>query len=300
MELAKRLAGRRTLGLGHRSSSNQPRRETFERERAQHERRDCSGFDAARRNRLAAGLKEFKGPEFDARFGISQPGRPECHSAPLALRGSLLACPVFCASPNESIPRSTIGARLCSRGVVRAGEGRPRGIGFPGFAPFPSSQQIGFSERPGAVQGARSAAQRTLDGEDRSGTVGEEGKGAGPFGYALLFQAKADGPTWNVRGPPVPKMLPARGGGWPNAGDSRSRSGYAVLLADGGPAACSPSPRGRTSSRERITTPASPRRSGIASRPRPTRTWDGVCCGNDSREVDGRRSASPQCGHDDS
>jgi hypothetical protein len=34
-----------------------------------------------------------------------------------------------------------------------------------------------FSERPGAVKGVPSgAAQRTLDGEDRSETVGEQGK----------------------------------------------------------------------------------------------------------------------------
>ena len=33
------------------------------------------------------------------------------------------------------------------------------------------------SDRPGAVQGARSAAQRTLDGEDRSGILPAEGKG---------------------------------------------------------------------------------------------------------------------------
>ncbi len=50
---------------------------------------------------------------------------------------------------------------------------------FPVLPPFPPLSRFCFSERPGAVQGARSAAQRTLDGEDRSGTVAMEGKGAG-------------------------------------------------------------------------------------------------------------------------
>jgi hypothetical protein len=44
-------------------------------------------------------------------------------------------------------------------------------------APFPSSEQIWFSQRPGAVQGARSAAERTLDGEDRCAKIDRPGKG---------------------------------------------------------------------------------------------------------------------------
>jgi hypothetical protein len=47
----------------------------------------------------------------------------------------------------------------------------------------PSFLSGGFSERPGAVKGAFCAAQRTLDGEDRSGTMPLERK----VGHGLLF-----------------------------------------------------------------------------------------------------------------
>ena len=50
-----------------------------------------------------------------------------------------------------------------------------QGCWFPDL-PFPSSQESA-SERPGAVQGAPiGAAERTLDGEDRSEMIQEEGK----------------------------------------------------------------------------------------------------------------------------
>ncbi len=42
-----------------------------------------------------------------------------------------------------------------------------------------------FAERPGAVKGAFCAAQRTLDGEDRSATL-PLGKEGGPI-YAMLL-----------------------------------------------------------------------------------------------------------------
>jgi hypothetical protein len=45
------------------------------------------------------------------------------------------------------------------------------------FLPFPLVRMCS-SERPGAVKGAPTgAAKRTLDGEDRSATIGQEGKG---------------------------------------------------------------------------------------------------------------------------
>jgi hypothetical protein len=45
------------------------------------------------------------------------------------------------------------------------------------FLPFPLVRMCS-SEPPGAVKGAPiGAAQRTLDGEDRSATIGQAGKG---------------------------------------------------------------------------------------------------------------------------
>ncbi len=53
-------------------------------DRSRHERRDYSGFGVARMNRLADGLKEFRGPEFDALFGIYQSQRGPGVAAELA------------------------------------------------------------------------------------------------------------------------------------------------------------------------------------------------------------------------
>ena len=60
---------------------------------------------------------------------------------------------------------------------------------------FPREQRV---FRVGPRRPGREAAQRTLDGEDQSGTIKREGKG----GASLLF----GGPNRTVRGPvPVPK-----------------------------------------------------------------------------------------------
>ena len=42
-----------------------------------------------------------------------------------------------------------------------------------------------LSERPGAVKAALGAAKRSLDGEDRSGTIPREGMARGKFGFRL-------------------------------------------------------------------------------------------------------------------
>ena len=58
--------------------------------------------------------------------------------------------------------------------TVRVSSGH--GEYFP-IQPFPSYEEA-FSERPGAVKGAPTgAAQQALDGEDRSETIADEGKG---------------------------------------------------------------------------------------------------------------------------
>ena len=49
-----------------------------------------------------------------------------------------------------------------------------------------------MSERPGAVKGApASAAERTLDGEDRSETIHKEGKEGDDFWWILLKRNQA-------------------------------------------------------------------------------------------------------------
>src|SRR5450756_1761886 len=62
---------------------------------------------------------------------------------------------------------------------------------------FPSSQEC-CPERPGAVKGAPllGAAKRTLDGEDRSEMIAEEGK-------AGERSAKGGPPFWCPRPPPL-------------------------------------------------------------------------------------------------
>ena len=75
-------------------------------------------------------------------------------------------------SPDTTIPASPASPASAASGRLRF-EGRQ---GLVPFIPFPSYQCCA-SDRPAAVQGARSAAKRTLDGEDRSGTIRAEGKG---------------------------------------------------------------------------------------------------------------------------
>src|ERR1035437_9060897 len=79
---------------------------------------------------------------------------------------------------------------------------------------FPSSQEC-CPERPGAVKGAPllGAAKRTLDGEDRSEMIAEEGKagersakGGPPFWYPRPPPLT---PFWEACGKPAPASLPS-------------------------------------------------------------------------------------------
>ena len=73
---------------------------------------------------------------------------------------------------------------------------------------FPSSQRC-CSERPGAVKGAPllGAAERTLDGEDRSEMIAEEGKAG-----------RKAGEKWSAK--MVPSLAASNNSQHPDSGDS--------------------------------------------------------------------------------
>jgi hypothetical protein len=83
------------------------------------------------------------------------------------------------------------------KGYHFGGEVAPRLCKAVRHEPFPLVQKV-LSERPGAVKGAPllGAAQRTLDGEDRSAMIAEEGKAGRNIGETRP-------PKWYPRPPPL-------------------------------------------------------------------------------------------------